>query len=184
MTHGMTNTRLYRIWENMKQRCENPRDPKYQSYGGKGIHICDEWKNDFLSFYNWAIENGYKDPNSNSRLDLYRNALTIDRIDSEKGYEPSNCRWITFDENRMNRTGISGKGRYNTKNNTIKMMREALGKSIKDISRETKISQWRIREAEAGIEKYFAPSECAKLCASLNSTVEKLFGAATPELEE
>ena len=88
----------------MKQRCFNPNNPKYKSYGGKGITICDEWLNDFQAFYAWAYANGYKDPPlKNSRLQNCWDALTIDRIDNEKGYEPSNCRWITFDENRIHR---------------------------------------------------------------------------------
>lgn len=105
MKHGMTNTRLYRIWSNMKQRCGNPNDPKYGSYGGKGIRVCDEWKNDFNSFNRWSIDNGYKDPENNDKFYLCYDALTIDRIDEHKGYEPTNCRWITFQENRMHRIG-------------------------------------------------------------------------------
>lgn len=80
--HGKTKTRLYNIWENMKQRCDNPKKTSYEIYGGKGITYCEEWKK-FLNFEQWAIENGYSDE------------LSIDRIDSDKNYEPSNCRWAT-----------------------------------------------------------------------------------------
>lgn len=73
----------------MKQRCYNQNDPKYGSYGGKGIAICKEWLDDFMNFYDWAMENGYTDE------------LTIDRIDPKKGYSPDNCRWITMEENNM-----------------------------------------------------------------------------------
>lgn len=88
MKHGLTDTRLYRIFQNMKQRYYNPNDPKYGSYGGKGVTIFQGWLDDFQTFYNWAMENGYADD------------LTIDRINSKKGYAPENCRWITMKENR------------------------------------------------------------------------------------
>ena len=91
MKHAQRNTRLYGIWYSMKHRCNNKKDPSYRYYGGRGIAVCDEWQNDFFSFQNWAHANGYRDD------------LTVDRIDSEKGYEPSNCRFITFDENRRHR---------------------------------------------------------------------------------
>ena len=82
--------RIKRIWKNMKSRCGNPNATSYRIYGGRGIAVCDEWKNDFMSFYNWAINNGYSDD------------LSIDRIDNDKGYCPSNCRWATAKEQRAN----------------------------------------------------------------------------------
>ena len=84
-------TRLYKIWRGMKARCYNEQSPSYERYGGRGIAICDEWKNDFLSFHEWAIENGYSDD------------LTIDRIDVNGNYEPSNCRWATNEQQSANR---------------------------------------------------------------------------------
>lgn len=70
----------------MKNRCNNPKASKYYLYGGKGIKVCEEWENNFMSFYEWANQNGYKE------------GLTIDRIDSDKGYYPENCRWATYKE--------------------------------------------------------------------------------------
>jgi hypothetical protein len=94
-THGMSRTRIYRIWSGMKGRCCRPSSSGYNDYGGRGITICDEWKNDFTSFYSWAIENGYND------------SLSIDRIDVNGNYEPNNCRWATQHEQRINQRQIS-----------------------------------------------------------------------------
>lgn len=91
-THGLSESRLYNIHYHMIDRCYNFNNNAYYNYGGRGITVCDEWKNDFLSFYNWAINNGYQDD------------LTIERIDNNKGYNPSNCRWCTmYDQSRNKR---------------------------------------------------------------------------------
>lgn len=89
-SHKLTNTRLYTIWGGMKQRCYYTKHKDYHNYGGRGITICDEWKNDFKAFYDWAITHGYRDD------------LTIDRIDVDKNYTPDNCRWATAHEQRIN----------------------------------------------------------------------------------
>ena len=88
--HGMYKSRIYVTHRNMNLRCTNPKDKRYEHYGGRGIAVCDEWK-DFEVFYEWAMENGYDD------------TLTIDRIDNDKGYYPENCRWVTRAENNKNR---------------------------------------------------------------------------------
>lgn len=86
-THGLSQTRLYRIWRHIKERCYLQTCNSYSQYGGRGITMCSEWRGDFQAFYDWAIANGYDDK------------LTIDRIDNDGHYEPANCRWITFSEN-------------------------------------------------------------------------------------
>ena len=95
--HGMSNTRIYQIWADMKDRCFNENNKFYKRYGGRGITVCDEWSHDFQTFYDWAISNGYSDN------------LTIDRKDNDGNYEPSNCRWSTQHEQSMNKKHLPNK---------------------------------------------------------------------------
>lgn len=91
--HNMSRTRIYKIWNGMKNRTNEKsvsKDKYYKNYSGRGITVCDDWK-EFEQFYKWATNNGYKDN------------LTIDRIDTDGNYEPSNCRWITMKEQNNNK---------------------------------------------------------------------------------
>lgn len=88
--HGETKTRLHKIWESMIARCEYEKHPHYAGYGGRGITVCDEWHR-YIEFRDWAITHGYNDD------------LTIDRIKNEKGYDASNCRWVTMREQQNNK---------------------------------------------------------------------------------
>lgn len=89
--HGGEGSRLYNIWHHMKERCLNHKHVNYRNYGGKGISVCEEWSNDFSAFRDWAEKNGYEE------------GLTIDRIDGDKGYSPTNCRWATYKQQGRNR---------------------------------------------------------------------------------
>lgn len=103
-THGKTNTRLYRIWHSMISRCKYDFKGS-ERYFGRGIKVCKEWENSFEVFYEWAMLNGYKDE------------LTIDRIDFNGNYEPSNCRWVgklDQDNNRGSNKKIEIKGEFHT----------------------------------------------------------------------
>jgi hypothetical protein len=91
ITHGMKGTRLYNIWQTIIQRTTNENNHEYGDYGGRGIGICEEWRNDFEEFMQWSYENGYADN------------LTIDRKNNNKGYQPDNCRWVTNKENCRNK---------------------------------------------------------------------------------
>lgn len=91
--HGQYNTKLYTAWEGMKQRCFNSKSWAYHRYGGRGIKVCDEWKNSFEGFREWSLGHGYKE------------GLSIDRVDVDGHYEPSNCEWVTREENSKRQTG-------------------------------------------------------------------------------
>lgn len=98
--------RLYRIWSGMKYRCFDSRCKGYYNYGGRGITVCDEWRNDYSVFREWALNNGYSDE------------LTLDRIDNNGNYEPSNCRWATV-QVQSNNTRVNKRVTYKGETHTL-----------------------------------------------------------------
>ena len=87
--HDMSKTSEWNIWVNMKQRCDNPKQPRYIDYGGRGISVCDKWQTSFENF----LEDMGKRPEG----------MTLDRIDNDKGYYPENCRWATYQQQNLNK---------------------------------------------------------------------------------
>lgn len=109
--HGGTDSRLYGVWCAMKRRCYSLDVPEYHRYGGRGIVVCDEWKNDYSSFAEWAIQNGYDDS-------AKRGECTLDRINNDGPYSPDNCRWITQQE-QMNNVSYNHICEYNGESHTV-----------------------------------------------------------------
>lgn len=105
--HGLSHSRINGIYRQIKGRCFRKTNPAFPKYGGRGITICDDWLGDngFINFYNWSMDNGYADN------------LTLDRINTDGNYEPSNCRWadwIVQQNNRTNNINITHNGETHT----------------------------------------------------------------------
>lgn len=88
--HDPAKNKLYAVWNAMKQRCNNPKNARWEHYGKRGIRVCEDWKSSFNLFREWALANGYKE------------GLTLDRINNDGNYEPANCRWTTYKEQNNN----------------------------------------------------------------------------------
>lgn len=120
LTHGKTHTKLYGVRTAMIQRCYNPNNQSYPNYGARGISVCDEWREDFQSFYYWAMSSGYAE------------GMSIDRIDNNGNYCPENCRWATATEqgnNKRNNVFIECNG----ERHSMKEWSEITGLSVKKI---------------------------------------------------
>lgn len=131
--HGMSRSKIYHVWNGMKCRCSNENDKNYHNYGGRGIRVCDEWSNStngFDNFCSWAYENGY---NENAT----KGECTIDRIDVNGNYEPSNCRWVT-QKVQVNNERRNIRIEYKGKTLTAKQWSEELGLDYKTIRNRVK----------------------------------------------
>lgn len=100
-THGMSRSRLYDVWHGMKARCYRKTHPHYKDYGGRGIIVCDEWKDDFQAFADWALSHGYDESAA-------KGACTLDRQDPNGNYTPENCRFADMDVQQNNRRDRGG----------------------------------------------------------------------------
>lgn len=131
-SHGDTGTRLHRIWQNMKARCYRKSAREYENYGGRGITVCEEWRSNYEKFKEWAINNGYADN------------LTIDRINVNGNYEPTNCRWITNKEQQNNRRD-NACYEFNGETKTLAQWSEELGICYKTLQK--RIRKWGVEKA-------------------------------------
>lgn len=138
-THGGAKregkrTKLYSVWIGMRRRYYDENDGNYHRYGGRGIEICDGWRENFAAFRAWAVKNGY------------RHNLTIDRIDNDKGYSPENCRWISVKEQALNRRS-NRVVTFNGETHTFYEWDEILGFTRGTISRRVTSCGWSIERA-------------------------------------
>ena len=131
--HQMSYTRIYKTWQGMKSRCSYIRDSHYKNYGGRGVKVCEEWQK-FEPFCEWALDNGYD------------NYLTLDRIDVNGDYEPSNCRWIdrkTQANNRTNNRVIE----YNNEKHTLSEWSEILCIKYSTLAARLNKYKWSVEQA-------------------------------------
>lgn len=132
-TYGYTHHRLYACYYRMRHRCENAADGSYKRYGGRGIKVCDEWKNDIMAFINWGLENGYKE------------GLSIDRIDNDGDYSPENCRWADARQQSNNRH-TNKYVSYNGETHTVSEWSRIIG--ISPLTLNARLSSgWNVEDA-------------------------------------
>lgn len=141
-THGKTNTRLFRIWQGMKDRCNNPNNPEYKYYGKRNVSVCDLWDNDFQAFYDWSMANGYKD-----NLVLDKDIKCEELVLPVKRYSPETCLWVTATENtfQSNKSKVKEVYQFDLDSNFI-----AKYASQAEASRQTGLSQGNIGQVLKG----------------------------------
>lgn len=133
-THGMSKTTLYKVWRSMLGRCFYEKSENYKYYGGRGITVCDEWRNSFERFYEWAMDNGYS------------KGLTIDRIDNNGNYQATNCKWATVKEqenNKRNNHILEFEGQRLT----IAQWSEKLGVKMHTLNKRINYCKWPVEKA-------------------------------------
>ena len=134
--HNSSKTRLYRIWNNMRSRCNAPKIASYKNYGARGISVCEEWsgKDGVVNFCEWSMNNGYEE------------GLQIDRIDNDGIYCPQNCRWVTPHENSLNRR-VSLKAEYKGQVKTLMEFAEEFNIPYKTLFCRIKYLGWDIEKS-------------------------------------
>lgn len=137
-THGMSKTRLYKLWGNMIERCENPKNNRYKVYGAKGIKVCDEWHK-FEVFQEWALKNGYDES-------LTKKEISIERIDVSGDYCPRNCKWIPLKEQHYNKSNTRYIA-YNGKKQSLSLWSAETGLSEGCITSRLDKLGWSIEDA-------------------------------------
>lgn len=147
LSHGLSKSRIYRIYRHMVNRCSNSKVDSYPLYGGRGIVVCDEWKR-FEPFYEWAMNNGYSE------------VLSIDRIDNEKGYSPDNCQWSSVVDQARNKRNTVGSEEIASKVRELrangvrnKDVSDQLGLSRTTVSDITYHRSWSDGKTKKGSEK-------------------------------
>ena len=126
--YGISKTKLYRVWIDIKTRCLNTNSESYKDYGGRGITICPEWTNDYTKFRDWSLDNGYQE------------GLQINRINNDGNYEPNNCNFVTAKENARNRRLIEVKLSIGIRNE-IRELYIMEGWTQKELAKKYNISQ-------------------------------------------
>lgn len=145
--HGAEGSRLYQIWHDMKTRCTNPNSDAFKDYGARGITVCAEWNDDFASFREWSLANGYEEA-------APRGECTIDRIDNDGPYSPENCRWVSMKKQSNNRRS-NHLVTYNGETHTITEWSEVSGVPYPVLKNRITVLKWPIEKAiETPAKKY------------------------------
>jgi hypothetical protein len=139
--HGESHTHLYAVWKSMRQRCQNSNHRAYLRYGGRGISVCDEWQ-DYEKFKEWALSSGYDESAGGYKCSL-------DRVDNNGGYNPSNCRWVDYKIQANNRRN------YKVANS---MAVEQIDENGEVIKRFTSMTQ---AEKATGVDHHFIKNVCS-----------------------
>ena len=156
--HGGCGTRLYIVWQSMKQRCNDPNCKSFPNYGGRGISVCPEWEDSFPTFRDWSMSHGYSDE------------LTIDRKNVNQGYSPENCRWATMKE-QANNTRRNRRVLYNGISHTVTEWSDSTG--IASSCLRARLDRgWNAEKALTTLSRSFSPS---KPETALQATAAELF---------
>lgn len=134
MTHGYSQEKLYRVYHGIKRRCYNQNSKDFNNYGGRGISMCNEWKEDYMAFRNWAIEHEYQE------------GKQIDRINNDGNYEPNNCQFISQQENTRKKDNVN-KLMYNNKEYTLSELSKICNISADRLRDRIIQKKWTIEEA-------------------------------------